>query len=69
MSKEENLLVKLHNSVIDFTADLLELGYTLNESLKFGLRFIYNQKETLDLSTNDFVELESKYLEKIIAVS
>ncbi|MEN8137114.1 MAG: hypothetical protein ABFR62_01640 [Bacteroidota bacterium] len=69
MKTDDNLLVKLHNHVIDFTTDLLELGYSLSETLRFGLYFIYNQKERQDLSTEQYIELESKYLQKIIAIS
>lgn len=69
MYTNKNLLNNLLNNVIDFTTDLLELGYSLNETLKYGLGFIYNQKERKNLSTEDYIELESKYLQRIIAVS
>jgi len=69
MKTNDNLLKRLHNNVIDFTTDLLELGYSINESLRFGLHFIYNQKEKQDLSTQDYLELESKYLQKIMTIA
>ena len=69
MNTDKSLLKVLLNNVIDFTTDLLELGYSLNDTLKYGLGFIYNQKERKNLSVEDYIELESKYLQRIIAVS
>ncbi len=69
MNTDKKKLNVLLNNVIDFTTDLLELGYSLNETLKYGLGFIYNQKERRNLSTEDYIDLESKYLQRIIAVS
>ena len=69
MKTEKSLLNVLLNNVIDFTTDLLELGYSLNDTLKYGLGFIYNQKERKGLSLEDYIELESKYLQRIIAIS
>jgi|LGVE01.1.fsa_nt_gb hypothetical protein len=69
MNTDKKLLNRLLNNVIDFTTDLLELGYSLNETLRYGLGFIYNQKERQQLSTQDYIELESNYLQKIIAIS
>jgi hypothetical protein len=65
MKNERNLLEVLLNNVTDFTTDLLELGYSVNESLKYGLSFIYNQKEKKNLSIQDYIELESRYLNRI----
>ena len=67
MNSNKNILNCLLNNVIDYTTDLLELGYTLNESTKYGLGFIYNQKERRDLSTVDYIELENNYMKKVIA--
>lgn len=69
MNTNKNLLQNLLFNVMDFTTDLLELGYSLNDTLAYGLGFIYNQKVRKNLSTEDYIELESKYLQKIIAVS
>lgn len=69
MKTNKNLLDILLNNVIDFTTDLLELGYTLNDSLKYGLSFIYNQKNESQLSTADYIQLECNYIERIAAVS
>ena len=67
MNSNKNILNCLLNNVIDYTTDLLELGYSLKESIKYGLGFIYNQKERRDLSTVDYIELENNYMQKVIA--
>ena len=64
--KQLNILL---NSVIDYTTDLLELGYSRTETLKYSLGFIYNQKEKGELSTEQYIELESNYLMKVISLS
>jgi len=69
MNTEKNLLEACLDSVIEYTSDLLELGYEKRDILKYGLGFIYNIKESKDLSTEDYIELESNYLLKIIASS
>ena len=69
MDTNKSLLKVLLNNVIDFTTDLLELGYSLNDTFKYGLGFIYNQKERKNLSIEDYIELESNYLQRIIAIS
>ena len=69
MNSNKNLLKALLNNVIDFTADLLELGYSKTDILRYSLGFIYNQKEIKNLSTEEYIELESNYLLKVFAVS
>ncbi|MCK5907882.1 MAG: hypothetical protein KAG37_09840 [Flavobacteriales bacterium] len=69
MNTNKNLLKTCLNSVIDFTTDLLEHDYPKTDILKYGLGFIYNMKQRKNLSTEDYIELESNYLLKIIAVS
>ena len=64
--KQLNILL---NNVLDFTADLLELGYSKTEALKYSLGFIYNQKERRELNTEQYIELESNYLLKVIPLS
>jgi len=64
--KQLNILL---NNVIDFTTDLLELGYSKAETLKYSLGFIYNQKERRELNTEQYIQLESNYLLKMISLS
>ncbi|MCK5781646.1 MAG: hypothetical protein KAH10_03600 [Flavobacteriales bacterium] len=66
---EDMLLVGLHRSVIELTSELLELGYSLSDAARFGLHFIYNQKEKQQLSTDQFVDLECRYMQNIVAMS
>jgi len=69
MSANNNILQVCLNNLIDFTSDLLEHDYPKSDILKFGLSLMYNMKERNNLSTEDYIELESNYLQKIIAVS
>jgi len=69
MKTELSLLETLLDRVIDYSTDLLELGYSINDTLKYGLSYIYKQKEDSNLSTQDFVELEYEYVQLIHVIS
>ena len=69
MFYNDKQLNTLLNNVIDFTTDLLELGYSKAEVLKYSLGYIYNQKERRELSTQQYIELENNYLLKVISIS
>ena len=68
MNTNKGLLKTCLNNVIDFTTDLLEHEYPKVDILKYGLTLIYNMKKSKNLSTEEYIELESNYLLKIIAV-
>ncbi len=67
MNAKNNLLNNILNNVIEFTSDLLELGYSRIDILRYSLGFIYNQKESKNLTTEEYIELEQNYLLKVFA--
>jgi hypothetical protein len=69
MNTNKNLIQAYLNNLIDYTTDLLEHDYPKPDILKYVLRLLCNIKENKKLSSEEFIELESNYLQKIIAIS
>jgi len=69
MNTNKNLIQTYLNNLIDYTTDLLEHDYPKSDILKYALRILCNIQEKNNLSSEEFIELESNYLQKIIAIS
>ena len=67
MKTKKIILKNILDITIDFTSDLLELGYSLHESFMYTLKFISNQRIKQNLSAEEYIELEEKYMQKVLA--
>jgi len=67
MKTNNNILKQLLDSTIEFTSELMELGYSLQESFMYVLMYISEQRTIQKLSAEEYVELEGNYMQRIYA--
>ncbi|MCK5823838.1 MAG: hypothetical protein KAG96_00335 [Ichthyobacteriaceae bacterium] len=64
-----NNILSIYKSIIDYTADLLELGYNRVEVIRYTMNLLLSKRVDLSINNNEYIELENKFFESIEAIN